>query len=91
MSRPRKMPEKLPAPAQGRGRVRRAAERAFTLAGGLIATSTVVRMAYCRKARLARHDYKSAHRALERIAVRVKRSPTGSGRAWLWRKRNSDE
>jgi len=91
MKFPRKMPKKLPAPATGTGRVRRAAERAFLLAGAdLVATGTVVRMAYARKVRPVPHDYQSAHRALERIAVRVKRSPTGSGAAWLWRKRNSD-
>src|SRR5262249_12123327 len=34
---------------------------------------------------LRRHHYRLATRALELIAVRGKRSATGSGRAWLWR------
>ena len=39
---------------------------------------------------LRRYHYRLAQRALELVAVRVRRSPTGSGRAWLWRLRNSE-
>ena len=88
------MPQKLPAPCLGRGRVQRAAERVALLAGGLMSTSEVMAVAYARRTLLRGLplrpcDYRRAWRALERIAVRVKRSPTGSGRAWLWRLRNS--
>jgi len=95
MQRPRKMPEKLPAPCAGRGRAQRAAKRAALLAGArLITMGDVLAVAYARRKLLhglplRRHHYRLASRALELIAVRVKRSPTGSGRAWLWRLRHS--
>jgi hypothetical protein len=74
---------------------KRAAERvALLVASGLISTSQVLAVAYARRTILRKLplrpcDYRTAWRALERIAVRVKRSPTGSGRAWLWRLRHT--
>jgi hypothetical protein len=96
MNRRHKMPEKLPAPSLGRGRVQIAAERVMLLAGDrLVSTSEVMAVAYARRMLrglpLRRDDYRPAWRALERIAVRVKRSPIGSGRAWLWRLRNKPQ
>lgn len=97
MPHSRRMPEKLPAPNLGRGRVQRAAKRAGLLAGErFITTADVLAVAYARRKLLhglplRRHHYRLASRALELIAVRVKRSPTGSGRAWLWRLRHRDE
>jgi hypothetical protein len=91
------MPEKLPTPGLGRGKVQRAAKRAALLAGErLVSTADVLAIAYARRKLLhglplRRHHYRLASRALELIAVRVKRSPTGSGRAWLWQLRNNDE
>src|SRR5262245_51433868 len=95
MNRLRKMPQKLPAPGRGQGRVQLAAERVGRVAGsGLISTSQVMAVAYARRTllrglSLRPCDYRRAWRALERIAVRVRRSPTGSGRAWLWRLRSA--
>jgi hypothetical protein len=93
MANARKIPQKLPKPALDCGRVQRAARRVFIAAGGLVSTSEVVQAAYCRKVRqeLESSDYRQARRALARIAVRVRRSPAGSGRAWLWRSRNGGE
>jgi hypothetical protein len=95
MSPNHKMPQKLAAPGLGRGRVQRAAERVALLADGdLISTAQVMAVAYARRTILRKLalrpcDYRRAWRALERIAVRVKRSPTGSGRAWLWQLRHT--
>jgi hypothetical protein len=97
MKRPRKMPQKLPAPGARRGRVQRAAKRAALLADErLISTTDVLAVAYARRKLLhglplRPHHYRLATRALELVAVRIKRSPTGSGRAWLWRLRHSEE
>jgi hypothetical protein len=70
-----------------RGRVQRAALRALRLFGTMT-TSEIMPWAFPRKVyrdeRLANHDYRSARRVLEQIAVRVGRARIG-GRPILWK------
>ena len=74
MSVRRRMPEKLPTPSAGRGRVQKSAERVALLAGdSLISTTDVLALAYARRKilhglPLRRHHYRLT-RALERIGT----------------------
>jgi hypothetical protein len=74
-----KMPQKLPAPCLGRGRVQRAAERVAALADGRLITSADVLRSRthvgrcCAGFHCGRATNRLAWRALERIAVRVRR------------------
>jgi hypothetical protein len=84
----RKMPQRLPKPGLNRGRVQRAARRAFYVCDE-VSTADVAEIAYCRKLlmqerRLEPHDYRRARRALELIAVRVGRG-SGQGRPCRWK------
>jgi hypothetical protein len=83
------MPQRLPRPGLGRGRVQRAARRACVLAD-VVSTADVAELAFVRKGllhgrRLEPHDYRLARRALELIADPIGRSPSGMGRPMLWR------
>jgi hypothetical protein len=79
-------------PALGRGRLQVRIRRAFWAYGGEISTSTGVAWSYRalqwgapRKDALSR----AVRHALISIgAVKVRRSPTGRGRPWIWRLRN---
>jgi hypothetical protein len=79
-----------PWPAAGRGRVQRGALRALRLFE-TVTTTQVMAWAFPRKVyrgeRLANHDFRSARRVLEQIAVRAGRARTG-GRPLLWRLRD---
>jgi len=48
MTRSRKMPQKLPKPALGRGRIQRAIRRAFLLSD-VVSTSEIADAAYARR------------------------------------------
>lgn len=82
----RNLTHRLPRPAQGCGRVQKAARRALyglgTASTGEIMQWTCA-MKLHRGERLMRHDYRSARRALQSIAIRVGRAGT-RGRPWIW-------
>jgi len=92
MKQARKMPQRLPRPGLGRGRVQRAARRAV-IGRQVVSTADVVVLAFARKRllhgrQLEPHDYRLARRALELIAEPIGRASTGMGRPMLWRLRN---
>jgi hypothetical protein len=94
MQHARKIPQKPSKPALNRGRVQRAARRAF-FSADVVSTSDVVKAAFCRKillrpGALKPHDYRHVRRVLDRIALRVRRSSVGSGAPWLWRLKDKD-
>jgi hypothetical protein len=79
-------------PGRNRGRVQRAARRAF-YGGGTVTTADVVQMAYARKLlihgrRAQPHDYRLARAALRLIADPIGHSSKGPGHAMLWRLRD---
>jgi hypothetical protein len=91
MSPTRKMPQRLPQPGLGRGRVQLAARRAF-ISCPIVTMADVVELAFARKRllygrRLEPHDYRLARRALDLIADPIGRSSGGMGRPMLWRLR----
>src|SRR5262245_29384599 len=82
----RKRPAK---PALDRGRLQRAARRAFIAEGDQLSTTTILDWVYVRRrhAPLSPGLYHALHRALESIgAKRIGRAET-IGRPWLWRLR----
>jgi hypothetical protein len=89
MPRSRKMPQRLPQPGLGRGRVQRAARRAAVVKPTL-STADVAEMAFVRKRllhgrRLEPQDYRLVRRALALIAEPIGRASTGMGRPMIWR------
>jgi hypothetical protein len=87
------MPQRLPQPGLGRGRVQRAARRA-AIGRQLLSTADVAELAFVRKRllhgrRLEPHDYRLARRALELIAEPIGRNG-GMGRPLLWRLKSGD-
>src|SRR5262245_54828268 len=82
----RKRPAK---PALDRGRLQRAARRAFIAEGDKLSTTAILDWAYVRRrhAPLSPGLYHALHRALASIgAKRIGRAET-VGRPWLWRLR----
>jgi len=85
----RKIPQRLPQPALGRGRCQTAAKRAF-YGSRTVTTGEVARIAYAR--RLLLHGkpllpwhYKHLRRVLAVIAEPIGRSRRGMGRPMRWR------
>jgi hypothetical protein len=88
----RNLARRLPKPALNRGHVQVLALRALRVLGEA-STSEILQWTcatkFYRGKRLANHDNRAARRALDRIAVRVRRAVT-RGRPWLWRLKEGD-
>src|SRR5262245_22115295 len=87
----RNLAHRLEKPAQGNGRIQKAALRALWAHEGTATTAQVAEWAYCRKleiekGRLTKSEYRHIRRALDGVADRVGRAG-GMGRPILWRLR----
>jgi hypothetical protein len=86
--RKRKMPQRLPQPALGRGRCQLGARRAAYALGNVISTSDAALFCYPQRLlmsglKLEPHHYRLIRRAMSRVAVCVGRG-AGRGRPMLW-------
>jgi hypothetical protein len=92
MPNARNLAQRPAKPALGRGRLQRAARRAF-LAGNLITTGDVAEVAFVRRLlllhgrKLRPYHYRRIRRVLAAIAEPVRRVPPHG--AWLWRLRHT--
>jgi hypothetical protein len=85
----RKIPQRLPKPALGRGKLQIAAKRCF-YAADVVSTAEVAQSAYVRRIlmegwRVRSDSYRRIRRVLAEIATPIGRSVRGPGRPMLWR------
>jgi hypothetical protein len=81
-----------PQPSLNNGPVQRRVRRAFVaMDKPVLSTSQIVAWTHPRPWTDRHHARRSVRRVCERYCERVGRSPTGSGRAVLWRLRNSGD
>ena len=67
------------------GKVRRGVRRALVASQGApLLTRDLLRWCYPRASRFKQDHYRALHHAAPTFAVKLRRSPIGRGRPWLW-------